>query len=123
VSLIVARKKGNKTFIFGDTKLIFPDARNPGEKITSPLNSVIKATILNQHLCLCFAGDYDQSVDQLTKDCRALKMNFQSILEILLKYNINKEHKTEFILCYSIMNIGRVCKLPRSSAMRIRVSN
>ncbi len=108
MSLIVVRKQENKIFIVGDTKLTFPDARNPGEKVTSPLDSIIKATILNRHLCLCFAGDYDKSVDDIIRECRALKMDFQSMLEILLKYNVNKEHKTEFILCYSMMNIGRV---------------
>jgi hypothetical protein len=108
MSLIVVRKQENQIFIVGDTKLTFPDARNPGEKVATPLDSVIKSTILNRHLCLCFAGDYDDSVDDIIRQCRALKMNYQTMLEILLKYNIETRHKTEFILCYSMMKIGRV---------------
>ncbi len=35
-------------------------------------------------------------------------MDYPAMLEILLKYNIETKHRTEFILCFSMMKIGRV---------------
>jgi hypothetical protein len=107
MSLIVVRKQGYQICIVGDTRLTLPMARNPEEKVLAPLDSIIKTTILNQHICLCFAGELD-GVDELTRNCRGLKMDYYTILNLLLKFNQDSNGKTEFILCLSIMNISRI---------------
>jgi hypothetical protein len=107
MSLIVVRKQEHQIFIVGDTKLTLPEARNPEDKIIAPLDSVIKTTILNRHICLCFAGELD-GVDEITRKCRGLKMDYNSILNLLLKFNKETNGKTEFILCLSILTTTRI---------------
>jgi hypothetical protein len=109
MSLIVARKSGSLIHVVSDTKLTYPEEKYPDKKLAAPADGVIKAAILNPHVCIAFAGEYE-AAEEAIKVCRRYDFMVANMKEHLLAVNKKTEGKTEFILCvgfpeYSIYEI------------------
>jgi len=98
MSLIVARKIGNDIHFYGDTKLTYPENEFPNQLLASPKESVIKICIINEQLCIAFAGEVE-AAEQAIKYCRYRHdLTSHEIKEYLLNIVQQLNNKTEFIL-------------------------
>lgn len=97
MSLIVARKSEGQLCIVSDTKLSYPNHEVKGLK-DSPSEGVVKSVIINQNICISFAGELSYAE-------AALRLIFENdsienIIEILKRYHVESDYRTEFLLCY-----------------------
>jgi hypothetical protein len=100
MSLIIVKQENDRIYIAADTKLTYEDIENhPEQKIASPGEGVIKVTLINPNICICFAGDIE-GVDELISFCRGIK-DLLRILNALLEFHLSCNGKTEFILAVS----------------------
>ena len=98
MSLIVARKSGSHIHIVSDTKLTYPEEDFPDKALAAPSDGVIKATILNPHICIAFAGHYVPA-EEAIRTCRRYDFMISNIKEHLLEVNKSTAGKTAFIVC------------------------
>ena len=120
MSLIVARKSGAHIHIVSDTKLTYPEEKFPNKALAAPSDGVIKTTILNPHVCIAFAGEYE-AAEEAIKICRRHDFMATKIKDHLLNVNKSTQGKTEFILCvgfpeYSIYEIKKMRIIQTNSA-------
>ena len=100
MSLIIAKQEGNDIYIVADTKLTYAHSENhPDQKIASPGQGVVKVTIINPGICICFAGDVE-GVDQVITVCRG-HMDLLRILNELETFHKFSKGQTEFIVAVS----------------------
>jgi len=98
MSLIVARKDGNKLGIVSDTRLTFPYHETKGLK-TSPLDGIVKTIILHENLCVSFAGELEHAELAFKEIKDSNEPNF--VLQALEKFHKLSSEKTEFLFCIS----------------------
>ena len=101
MSLIVAKQVGNNILVVSDTKL--SDSRLEKKYIVSndnPKDGVLKAVIISEKICVCFAGKREDARDAYKKINP--KQTVSEILETLLYYNRLFSGSTDFILCSNI---------------------
>lgn len=96
MSLIVARKDGRKIGIVSDTKLTYPNHETKNLK-TSPIDGVVKTVILNENLCVSFAGEIEPA--ELALKEINISTDTNSILHLLEKFHHFSKGETEFIFC------------------------
>jgi hypothetical protein len=97
MSLVVARVHGKQIYIVSDTKLT--DAY--GKKIY-PTQGIIKSIILNQNVCLCFAGIAEYA-DSALKAYRQLRIGadaFNQTIQHFSDWHSRVRGETEFILAF-----------------------
>lgn len=94
MSLIVARKQNNKLIILGDTKLTYRY-----EEKNNPRDGTIKTIVLSPNIVVCYAGNVHFAESAL----KEISDNLDAALieSILLKYHLNSEDETDFILAVS----------------------
>lgn len=98
MSLIVAKKIGNDIHFYGDTKLTYPENEHPNQPLAAPKEGVIKICIINEQLCIAFAGEVD-AAEQAIKYCRYRHdLTSHEIKDYLLTIVQKQNNKTEFIL-------------------------
>ena len=91
MSLIVARKINNKLILVGDTKLTYPYKDK-----NSPKDGTIKSIIFNSTISVCFAGDVYYAEEALKEI--ALNYDLENIKSTLLKWHLESEISTDFII-------------------------
>jgi tetratricopeptide (TPR) repeat protein len=96
MSLIVARKQGNQIAIVSDTKLTYPDHEIKRQK-DDPFEGVIKTIILDDDLCVSFAGEIVHAENAFLEIGK--KQNFDEVIEILYRHHRISNQKTEFLVC------------------------
>lgn len=96
MSLIVARKDGPQIIIVSDTKLTYPNHELKRQK-QKPSEGAIKTIILNDHLCVSFAGDVRHAKNAFLEIQR--NDSISEVIEILHKHHDVSSHETEFLLC------------------------
>jgi hypothetical protein len=100
MSLIIVKQEKDMIYIAADTKLTYEGIENhPEQKMASPGEGVIKATLITSNICICFAGDIE-GVDELISFCRGIK-DLLRILKALLEFHLSCSGRTEFILAVS----------------------
>lgn len=114
MSLIIAKKRNNQICIVSDTKLTdYPISMHPKREVASPMDSVIKCTILNKHLCIAVAGCME-GVDGILKKCRKHSHDLHGILDILLKFNQIWNGRTTFIVGVSLHPVYEIFEIKDS---------
>lgn len=96
MSLIVARKDGNKLCVVSDTKLTYPNHETKRLK-TSPIDGIVKTIILHDNLCVSFAGEIEQA--ELAFKAIKNSTDINVILQTLEKFHKLSFEKTEFLFC------------------------
>ena len=111
MSLIIAKRDGEKIYIVGDTKLTsYPLELYPSQMVSSPQEGVVKVTIINPNICICFAGNIE-GVDELIRLCRGIRSNLTRILNELLAFNKSVNGRTEFILAVSAHPLYKIFEI------------
>ena len=100
MSLIVAKKFGDKIFIVSDTRLDNPQNLNRVELDVPEAYGLIKSLIINPIVCISYAGDFHAAKEALSV-CRSLNYRVHEITKYLLTINKKYEHKVDFIVAVS----------------------
>jgi hypothetical protein len=110
MSLIIAKQDNLGIYIVADTKLSYAEPENhPKQAVASPGEGVIKATLINPHVCVCFAGDVS-GVDDLLRMCRGAN-DFLWILNALEAFHRSCDQQTEFIVAVSHHPLYRIYEI------------
>ena len=96
MSLIVARKEGDRLAIVSDTKLTYPYHEVKAQK-THPSDGVLKTVILDGNTTISYAGEISYAEDALKEI--GTNITVDNIIEILNTYHKLSEYKTEFLYC------------------------
>jgi hypothetical protein len=95
MTLIVAKILDDKIYIESDSKIT-------GEAVVrnNPIDSQLKALLLDSRLCLCYAGNISYAIEAYSYfiDNGITKKNWNNYISYLLKLNIQSDNQTDFIL-------------------------
>jgi hypothetical protein len=107
MTLVVLQKNNNVIHVAGDMKLKWSNSVSTPQNI---YNWRVKVVVLNEDLCLAWAGELKFAQDALIQIWNLSNKNFDKINDILLKYNaisLDAGEETEFFLC---SKNGQICK-------------
>jgi hypothetical protein len=101
MSLVVAKQIGNNILVVSDTKL---SEKNLDKKYfvqnENPRNGVLKAVIINEKVCICFAGGNEYARDAFLKIHSG--QTISQILDVLLNSHLSSKGGVDFILCANV---------------------
>lgn len=98
MSLIVARQADGQITIVSDTKLSLPKALEDAQSYKQdPKDGTIKTIIINDNLCISFAGGYKDAKDALARINKLHTLD--DVIPILLDHHNKSKWDTVFIAC------------------------
>ncbi|WPU91718.1 hypothetical protein SNE25_20580 [Mucilaginibacter sabulilitoris] len=121
MSLIVTRKENGVIYIVSDTKLTAPDGQdfNKGQHYQQEEN-VLKATILNSHHCVSFAGNIqyaESAIKSLTGD-----QTDETILDILRLSHLASNQETEYTLASMLNTKAGIYEIKNGTVSKVEAS-
>jgi hypothetical protein len=98
MSLIVAKKFGDKICVVSDTRIDNPENLNRVDLDVPEVYGLIKTIVINPFICVAFAGEIEL-VNAALNVCKQLNHKVDEIVQHLLSVNKNSKNKAEFIVC------------------------
>lgn len=130
MSFVYARKYNNKISVYADNKItVSPDdesilikaiGKDDYRKIK--LFGIIKNVIINENLCICFAGILEDFNDLLKYVDTKSNYDFDLICKKALEINKSKNNRTDFIICSIKNNDSKIVEIKNNVKLDVESS-